>query len=66
MGTSEVHIGCGNAGDRLGIWRTRAAGSQHHAGASGGAGIAVCRVSRALLMGGDCMGDAVRFLYGSS
>ena len=56
----RVHIGCGNAGDQIG--GTRAAGSQHHAGASGGAGIAVCRVSRALLVGGEHMGDAVRIL----
>ena len=56
----RVHIGRGNAGDQIG--GTRAAGSQHHTGASGGAGIAVCRVSRALLVGGEHMGDAVRIL----
>ena len=54
----RVHIGRGNAGDQIG--GTRAAGSQHHAGAAGGAGIAVCRVGRALLVGGEHMGDAVR------
>ena len=35
----RVHIGGGNAGDQIG--GTRAAGGQHHAGAAGGAGVAV-------------------------
>ena len=54
----RVHIGRGNAGDQIG--GTRAAGSQHHAGAAGRAGIAVCRMRRTLLVGGEHMGDAVR------
>ena len=56
----RVHIGGGNAGDQIGS--TRAAGGQHHAGAAGGTGIAVCRMGRALLVGGKHMGDAVGIL----
>ena len=51
----RVHIGRGNAGDQIG--GTRAAGSQHHAGAAGRAGIAVCRVGRALFMCRQHMGE---------
>ena len=53
-----VHIGGGDAGDQVG--GARAAGGQHHAGAAGGTGIAVGRVGRALLVGGQDMGNAVR------
>ena len=53
----RVHIGGGNAGDQIGS--TRAAGSQHHAGAAGGAGVAVRCMGCALLVGGKHMGDAV-------
>ena len=53
-----VHVGCGNAGDE--VRGTGAAGGQHDAGAARGAGVAVRRVGRALLMGGQHMADAVR------
>jgi hypothetical protein len=56
----RVHIGGGNAGDQIG--GTRAAGSQHHAGAAGGAGVAVRCMGCALLVGGKHMGDAVGIL----
>ena len=56
----RVHIGGGNAGDQIG--GTRAAGSQHHAGAAGGAGVAVRSMGCALLVGGKHMGDAVGIL----
>ena len=52
-----VHIGGGNAGDKVG--GTGAAGGKHHAGAACGAGVAVRRVGRALLMRGQHMADAV-------
>jgi len=53
----RVHIGGGNAGDQIG--GTRAAGGQHHAGAAGGASVAVRCMGCALLVGGKHMGDAV-------
>ncbi len=56
----RVHIGSGNAGDEVG--GTRAAGGQHHAGASGGAGVAVRRMGRALFVSRQHMGDAVGIL----
>ena len=56
----RVHVGRGNAGDEVG--GTRPAGGQHHAGTAGGAGITVCRMGGALLVGGQHMGDAVGVL----
>ena len=46
----RVHIGGCNAGDPIG--GTRDAGGQHHAGAAGGAGVAVRCMGCALLVGG--------------
>ena len=56
----RVHISGSNAGDQIGS--TRAAGGQHHAGAAGGAGVAVRCVGRTLLMRRQHMGDAVGIL----
>ena len=52
-----VHEGGRDAGDQVG--GAGAAGGQHHAGAAGGAGVAVRRMGRALLVGGQDMADAV-------
>ena len=53
-----VHISGGDAGDQIG--GTRAAGGQHHTGAARCAGVTVCRMGSALLVGGQDMADAVR------
>ena len=53
----RVHVGRGNARDQIG--GTRAAGGQHHAGAAGGPGVAVCCMGGSLLVSGEHMGDAV-------
>jgi len=55
-----VVVGRGDAGGQVG--GPGAGGGEAHPHLSGGAGIAVCRVSRALLVGGEHMGDAVRIL----
>ena len=56
----RVHISGGDAGDQVGS--TRAAGGQHHAGAAGGPGVAVCCMGGSLLVSGEHMGDAVGIL----
>ena len=56
----RVHISGGDAGDQVG--GTRAAGGQHHAGAAGGPGVAVCCMGGSLLVSGEHMGDAVGIL----
>ena len=53
-----VHIGGGNAGDKVGS--AGAAGRQHHTGAPGGAGVAVRRVGSTLLVRGQYMAYTVR------
>ena len=53
-----VHISGGDAGDQVG--GTRTAGGQHHTGAARCAGVTVCRMGSALLVGGQDMADAVR------
>ena len=53
-----VHISGGDAGDQVGGART--ASGQHHTGAARCAGVTVCRMGSALLVGGQDMADAVR------
>ena len=53
----RVHICSGNAGDQVG--RTRPAGGQHHTGAAGSTGIAVCCMRRPLLVGGQHVLDPI-------
>ena len=52
-----VHVGGGNAGNKVG--RTGAAGYQNNAGAAGSTGVAIGRMSGALFMGGNDMTDTI-------
>ena len=56
----RVHIGRADAGGQVG--RARAGGGQAHAHLAGGAGVTVCCVGSALLVGGQDVGDPISVL----